>query len=271
MNQDTASVTLVVADMAGTLADFGSCAPARAFVRLFDTHGIQVTDAQAREPMGMQKRDHIEAMLRMPAIAEQWATVKGSAWTESNLNALYAEFIPLQIEILPEFSGLVPGAAQTLDALRSRGVKVAATTGYNREMMEVVLSAMRDQGLTFDAAVCAEDVASGRPAPWMIFRAMELTGAYPPAKVVKIGDTIPDIEAGLRAGVCSVGVTDTGNMVGLNETEWGGLSESEQTARRAVAEQAMKNAGAHYVLSGIDALPPLIDQLNDRLAKGERP
>ena len=78
--------------------------------------------------------------------------------------------------------------------------------------MAIVVAGMADQGVTLNASVCAEDVANGRPAPWMIFRAMEATQTSPPHSVIKIGDTLPDVVAGVRAGVWSIGVTDTGKI-----------------------------------------------------------
>ena len=264
-------IGLVVADMAGTMTDFGSSAPASAFVELFRRHDVVAEDAEARVPMGLQKRDHVEAMLKMDSIAQQWREKNGADWTEADLDALYAKFIPLQVSVLPNFNALIPGVLEALTRIREQDIAIAGTTGYDQQMMGIVVDGMRDQGLTLDAAVCAEDVASGRPAPWMIFRAMEATNVSPPFSVVKIGDTIPDIEAGVRAGTWSIGVTDTGNMAGCDKATWDALSEDERTNLRNQATDDMNNAGAHYVLPGVAQLPPIIDEINERLARGERP
>lgn len=270
-NLNLPRIGLVVADMAGTMADFGSSAPAAAFVELFRRHEITATDAEAREPMGLQKRDHVEAMLSMESIAGQWQQKHGTPWTDKDVDALYAEFIPLQLSVLPHHSTLIPGVKEAITAIQNHDVRVAGTTGYNREMMDVVVSGMRDQGLHLDAAICAEDVASGRPAPWMIFRAMEAVAVSPPCNVVKIGDTLPDIESGVRAGVWSIGVTDTGNMTGCDQKTWDALDDAEREERRELAAEDMTDAGAHYVLASVAQLPPLLDEINDRLRRGERP
>ena len=62
-------IQAVVFDWAGTLVDCGSCGPVQAFVESFAAHGVQVTTAEARAPMGMGKREHVAAMLAMPRIA----------------------------------------------------------------------------------------------------------------------------------------------------------------------------------------------------------
>ena len=62
----------VIFDWAGTIADFGSRAPALAFVELFRRHDVEITPAEARGPMGTAKKDHIRALTREPAIAARW-------------------------------------------------------------------------------------------------------------------------------------------------------------------------------------------------------
>jgi phosphonoacetaldehyde hydrolase len=264
-------VQLVVADMAGTLTDYGSSAPAAAFVELFNRHDIKATDAEARVPMGLQKREHVETMLKMTSIADQWIAKLGHPWTESELDELYAEFIGIQLSILPDYNELIPGIQEAIATIKNQGIAVAGTTGYDNEMMRIVVNGMADLGVVLDAAVCAEDVANGRPAPWMIFRAMEATQTSPPCNVIKIGDTLPDIEAGVRAGVWSIGVTDTGNMAGCNKSSWDALLESEQNSCRAKATEEMKNAGAHYLLKSVADLPSLIAKIDDRITAGEKP
>ena len=62
-------LSAVVFDWAGTILDFGSCAPMGAFVRLFEQFGIHIDIAQARGPMGMAKWDHIQALGRLRELA----------------------------------------------------------------------------------------------------------------------------------------------------------------------------------------------------------
>ena len=93
-----------------------------------------------------------------------------------------------------------PGATQTLALLRENGVKVALTTGFDREIAGVLLADPAwDEGV-IDAVVCADEVPAGRPAPYMIFRAMERTGVCDVARVLVAGDTVLDLQAGANAG-----------------------------------------------------------------------
>jgi len=175
------SIGLVVFDWAGTTVDFGSRAPATAFKSVFAEHGVDVTDAEARAPMGMNKRQHLLAMLTQPRVDSLWKSVHGRSWNEEDVDQMYHEFMPLQLKTIAQHSELVPGLVDAVSELRTLGCKIAGTTGYFREAAETVSKHAAASGFKVDANVCADDVAQGRPAPWMIYRAMEQTGAYPPS------------------------------------------------------------------------------------------
>lgn len=261
----------VVADLAGTLVDFGSRAPAAAFIELFRSYDVTVTDEEARGPMGLDKRSHVEALLFNPAIASQWEQAHGRQPGGADVDRLYNKFVPLQLEVLRNHCDLVPGAADALEKLRGEGIAIAATTGYDRSMLEIIVRAMNAGGMRTDSAICTDDVPEGRPHPWMIFRSMERLGVYPPACVIKVGDTVPDITAGLNAGVWSVGITETGNLMGLSEQELKHLKENIRQDRREAAAEKFAEAGAHLTIRSVAELPELVERINQRLAQGERP
>jgi phosphonoacetaldehyde hydrolase len=255
-------IRLVVFDWAGTTIDFGCLAPAGAFVEAFAEAGVPVSVAEARGPMGLHKKDHIRAMLRVPEIGERWRKTHGRTWTEPDVERLYQAVTPKQVEAARTYWKLIPGVVECVAELRRRGIKVAATTGYFREAAEVVYAAAREQGFVPDFAVCADEVPQGRPAPWMIFRAMEATGVYPPAAVMKVGDTVIDIEDGVNAGVWSVGVIDSSNEMGLSEAEFAALTPEERDRRRAEVRTRFTTAGAEAVINSLADLPALIDKLS---------
>ncbi|HBY62414.1 MAG TPA: 2-aminoethylphosphonate:pyruvate aminotransferase [Solibacterales bacterium] len=258
-----ARVKAVIFDWAGTVVDYGSRAPARAFVELFRRHGVAITEEQARGPMGLHKRSHIEALLRLPHVA--------AALPEADLDALYAEFIPLQTSILAEHADLVPGVEQTLAALSARGIKTGATTGYNSEMMAVLAPLAAARGFRPDTSVAADQVPQGRPAPWMALQAAFCLEAWPLHACVKVGDTPADIDEGRNAGMWTVGVTLTGNEAGLGREEVMALDADALAALHRRAARRLEAAGAHFVIPGVESLPPVIDEIERRIAAGVRP
>jgi len=264
-------VKAVIVDLAGTIVDYGSCAPAGVFKELFNKYGIEITNEQAREPMGMQKRDHIHKILLMKDVSDKWKQKYGRAWTEEDLDRMYADFIPMQISSLPRYSNMISGVKETLEILQSQGLKIGATTGYNTEMTNIVVDAIEKQGFKLDSVICASDVPKGRPAPWMIFRTMQELDVFPPESVISIGDTIPDIESALNAGVWSIGVAKTGNMIGLDEDEVANLSKDDLDVLLKKAYEVMYSAGAHYVVDGVYDCLSVIEEISIKLSGGEKP
>jgi phosphonoacetaldehyde hydrolase len=264
-------VRAIVADLAGTTVDYGSCAPAGVFVQVFRNAGVELSLAEARGPMGMGKKDHIRELFRLPRVTEAWRAAKGRDWSEADVIVLYEAFIPLQLNCLADYNNLIPGVYQTVSELQQDGIQLGVNTGYTREMTQIVLDGMRQQGVVPRAVSCLSDVPAGRPAPWMIFDTMEQLGVFPPAAVIVIGDTLSDIEAGRNAGAWTVGVTRTGNLVGMTSTEIHLAEPSLVAAKVAEAEAIMRAMGADYVVDSFADLPQLIDKINLRLGAGERP
>lgn len=260
-------IRLVIFDWAGTAIDFGCHAPTGAFVRAFAAKGVTVTPAEARGPMGVHKKDHIRAMLEAPAVAEKWRAAAGRPSTPADVDELYRLVTPMQVEAAAAHAALVPGLLDAVAWLRGRGIKIGATTGYFREAAEVCYAAAKRQGYEPDFTICADEVPGGRPAPWMVFRAMEALGVYPPTAVAKIGDTVADVEEGLYSGAWAVGLVDSSNEMGLTEAEFAALSESDREARREAVREKFLAAGADAVIDNYGDLPDLIGALNEQLGK----
>jgi phosphonoacetaldehyde hydrolase len=269
--RDVTRIRLVILDWAGTTIDHGSRAPLMSFIRTFAARGVQVTEEEARGPMGLHKKAHIRALLQLPAVAGRWRERYGGDATENDVDDLYSRFMPLQLEVIDDFARLVPGLLDIVAVLRTRGVCIGATTGYFRAAAERVYRAAAAQGFRPDHCVCADEVPAGRPAPWMVFRIMEALGLFPPAAVVKVGDTVPDIGEGLAAGAWSVGVLRSSSDVGCTQREWDALPPAERVRRLAVCREKLLAAGAHAVVETLGELPAVLDDLEARLGRGQKP
>jgi phosphonoacetaldehyde hydrolase len=261
----------VILDWAGTTVDFGSFAPTAVFVRLFERHGVTITPTHARSGMGLMKKDHLRAILQQPAVRTAWQTAHGAPPTDADVDRLYADFEPLQIDVVADYAQPIPGLLDTVAFIRSRGWKIGTTTGYTRPMMEALAQAARTAGYVPDAILTPSDVPAGRPYPWMCYRLAIDLQIYPMAAMVKVGDTVPDIEEGLNAGMWTVGVALTGNMVGLSEAELARLSAEEVAALRCEVSARFFAAGAHYVIDSIADLPKVLEQIDARVRNGESP
>lgn len=256
------TIQAVILDWAGTTVDYGSRAPTRVFLEIFRRKGVEITVAEARGPMGMSKREHIATVLALPRVSQLWQQVHGAAGKDADVQAMYDEFLPLQLETLARGSAMIPGVVEAIAELRQMGLKIGSTTGYTRALMEVVSPSAAHVGYVPETIVCSDDVPLGRPAPWMNFHAAEQMNVYPLNRVVVVDDTPVGIAAGLNAGCITVAVSQTGNALGLSEGEVAALPQAELKQRLAAIEQDFVAQGAHYVLPAVTELPALIRRLN---------
>lgn len=255
----------VVFDWAGTILDHGSLAPMGVFVEAFASFGVPLTIAQARGPMGLPKRDHIKTLMALPEIAAAWREAQGTAPDDAAIDRVYEVFVPMNVEVVPRFATLIPGAAETVAAARARGLKIGSTTGYTRAIMAPLLPLAAAQGYEPDNLVCAGDLPEGRPTPLMMYKTFLELAVWPASSVVKVDDTAPGIEEGRRAGTWTVGVAVTGNAFGLDLAATRALAPDVFSARRA--EAAAELAAADYVIDGVADLLPVLELIEERLAQ----
>jgi phosphonoacetaldehyde hydrolase len=263
-------IEAVLLDWAGTTMDFGCVAPAVVFVEVFARQGVPITIEEARVPMGAEKRDHIQRITELEPVRARWHAAHRRAPDDTDVSRMYAEFIPLQLRCLSDYSTLIPGTLETVAALRARGIRIGTTSGYDTAMMAINLRDAERQGYVPDATVCASDVPRGRPYPYMCLANLPRLDVSTVEACVKVDDTVPGIEEGLNAGMWTVGFAVSGNEVGLSLADWTALPADDRARRRARAHERMRQCGAHYVVDSIADLIPCIDDIQARIDRGER-
>ncbi len=261
----------VMLDWAGTTVDHGSMAPVIALQALFARYEIVLPDQDVRRDMGLLKRDHIREILTLPEVRAKWLAFTGREPGEGDVASLFEEFIPLQKTILPQHSMLIEGAAETVARWQRRGLRVGSTTGYTREMLEPILIRAIAEGYRPDATVCPDEAGAGRPAPWMLMRNAQLLDVYPPSVCVKIGDTVSDVEEGINAGMWTIGVTRTGNLVGMDAAGLAQLPVEAKARKLKSAEEKLRHAGADFVAQSVVECDGILEQIDRRLRDGESP
>lgn len=102
-----------------------------------------------------------------------------------------------------------PGAQETFDALRAKNILVVLNTGYDENTAVNILEKLRwETSKQIDGLITASDVQNNRPNPDMILLAMQKFGIDNASEVIKVGDSIIDIEEGKNAGCSlSIGIT----------------------------------------------------------------
>jgi phosphonoacetaldehyde hydrolase len=260
-----------ILDWAGTVIDFGSRAPVIAMDGVFRGEGLPIGEDLIRRYMGMAKREHVTAILSEPETAKRWIEVKGSVWSEHDVDRMMVALEPAMANAASLCATLIPGASAAVSALRARGLRIGSTTGYTRTMMADILTAARNQGYDPDSVVCAGDTAQGRPAPLMIWKCLVELGVWPAASVVVADDAPVGIEAGRHAGCWCVGLAGSGNGVGLTEDAFIQLSQDERRTRMVPVADAFVEAGADFVVATITDLPEVAAEIEARMAVGCKP
>jgi len=109
----------------------------------------------------------------------------------------------------------VPGAEETITALRHAGVRVCLATGFSPATRDAIIDKLVWGGL-IDLALSPADAGfwgfEGRGRPWPdlpLIALLKLRGGAV-SELAVVGDTASDIESGLRAGAAIVAGVLTG-------------------------------------------------------------
>jgi phosphonoacetaldehyde hydrolase len=261
----------VILNWSGTVVDHGSRAPACALVELFDRHQVQINMPLIRTAMGFNTRDHLEAMTDMDQVALQWEQIHGCYPTQRDVYNLHREYLPLLASYLAAHADPIQHALETIENMRGMGVKIGVTSSYNSETTRILSGECARNGFEPDVSICDDQVPAGRPQPWMCFKAAQELQVFPMEAIVKVGDTISDIEEGLNAGMWTIAVAKTGNEVGLSAEELELMGEDDRNATIIRARERLSRGGAHYVADSLEDVPQMMNEINRCLAAGGRP
>ena len=263
----------LVLDWSGTTADAYVIAPAVVFVAVFEKQGVEISMTEARGPMGLRKDLHIKELTKVPEIRERWKSVHGSYPDQGDADRMFADFVPMQLDCLRQYTTLLPGVAEVTQKFQQDGIKIGSSTGFVRSMVDILEADAKQQGYTPDASVAGDEVVNGaRPKPFMVYRNLDLMNVHPIQSVVKVDDTVSGVGEALEAGCWGVGIARYSNYMDINSLdEAKSLSAEEMQRRLELTRDILRKAGAHYVIDDFDELPAVIEDINTRLSRAERP
>jgi len=266
-------VKAAVLDWSGTTADAYVIAPAVVFVEVFNNQGVEISMLEARGPMGLRKDLHIKVLTEDPVIRDRWKSIKGSYPTDDDVANMFKECVPAQLACLPQYTALLPGVAEVTQQMQKNGIRLGVSTGFLRSMVDVLLADARKQGFSPDATVAGDEVVNGaRPKPHMVYKNLDLMDITTIQSVVKVDDTASGVGEGLNAGCWAVGVARYSNYLNINSyQEADDMPPAEFDRRHDETREILRKAGAHYVIDSFAEIEPVIEDVNQRLARGERP
>ncbi|MAF09787.1 phosphatase [Candidatus Poribacteria bacterium] len=196
---------LVVFDMAGTTVRDDGAVEA-AFLTAAAATGLRADRDAIHARRGLSKKRVFRELWRLDGVAAEDEIDRRADASHAAFRAALEEWVRTR-PIRP-----TDGCLDCFGRLRAEGILIALTTGFYRGVTDIILSRLGwDRGLddarvgigveeaVIQASVCSGDVAQGRPAPDMIHRAMRLLSVHSAARVVKVGDTPADLQAGRNA------------------------------------------------------------------------
>ena len=167
------------------------------------------------------------------------------------------------LSLLPDYAEPIAHVLDAVAQLRERGIQIGSTTGYNDEMMSLVVPAAAAAGYRQDCWFSADATRQiGRPYPYMIFRALETLRVSSVGAAVKVGDTVADIQEGQNAGLITVGVIEGQLPAGALQQEYESLTSEQRQAEIDRVRQAYADCGADYAITNMSQLPALLDLLS---------
>lgn len=185
---------MVVFDLAGTtVVDEGDVVSVELCEAVREVAGVELPTSAATALMGIRKPDAIRQLI-------EGAARPAPAELVERTHECFRRRMMDHYRTSPRVAE-ISGTTTTFMALRERGIKVCLDTGFSRDITEVIIDRMgwRKHGL-IDASVTSDEVPLGRPAPFMIFKAMAELGLSDVSRVVKVGDTPSDLQEGRNAG-----------------------------------------------------------------------
>jgi phosphonatase-like hydrolase len=179
---------LLVTDFAGTVLREDGVVLA-AYHHTLALHRIPCSDEELAARRGASKRAVFRELAARVAEADPAELAdRALASFEAALRAAYARGPVVEVE----------GAQATLGRLRAAGIQLALTSGFDRGLMDLLLERLGWQAV-FDVTLAAGDVPTGRPAPFLIYRAMQALDVHAVARVAAVGDTPLDLQAAHNA------------------------------------------------------------------------
>lgn len=191
-------IQAVIFDLDGVIVSTDDC-HYRAWQALADREGIPFTRRDNERLRGVSRMESLEIVLEKA----------GRAYTDDEKRALAAYKNDLYVGLIERLSAddLLPGARETVAALRKMGIKTAI--GSSSKNAPRILERLGITGL-FDAVADGNGIKRSKPAPDVFLLAAEKLGIAP-GKCLVVEDAEAGVEAACRAGMACLALGSAWN------------------------------------------------------------
>jgi len=186
----------VLFDMIGTTiqdSKNGDSLVIDSFEKAFSINGIQVNFLEINQQRGKNKKEAIYNILY------------SHNQTCNLADKIYSDFMDLMNNSLIRLSE-IDGASNVFRVLREKGIKIGLGSGLPMDLIVSIIKIIGWKLENFDYVGSSEELGKGRPDPIMINDSLSKLNIKDLSKVLKVGDTIADIQEGRNAGVLTASV-----------------------------------------------------------------
>jgi phosphonatase-like hydrolase len=185
-------IRLVVLDIGGTIIEDHGEVP-NAMHAALGRQGFDVSFAEIADWRGASKREMVRHFVEQKT--------KAAAENRAVIDTIYRDFTD---QVSRAYVNVKPiaGAEDAMKEMRASGYLLATTTGFDRPLTRAILHRLNWEPL-FAASITSDDVVDGRPAPYMLFHAMEAARVDNVQEVIAVGDTPLDLQAANNGGLAA--------------------------------------------------------------------
>lgn len=264
-------IAAVYFDMCGTIVDDKSVAPVEAFSETFRSAGVKLNHDEIRQFMGVAKYDHVKSLVNLPRVQKQLNSFATSVEIEDRkdlYSELYQRYLHFQTESARKWCQPIRGVSSLMHQLKAWNIKVGTTSGFPQRICNVVLENFyRNHIYNFSSKnVLGSDSLpynnGARPKPGLIFELMSRQKIKNPRSVIKVGDTVADIQEGKNAGTWVVAVTETSSDLGVSRKEYNKFTISQKEEANKYLSDKFYCEGADFVTYDVTGISAILKSCN---------
>lgn len=251
-------------DLGGTIVDKYSRTPFISLKNCFQKRNIFLHERLIFKDMGMHKLDHINEILKDPYIRIDWMNKFGKYPEKDDGIKIFKDFNEIQKLNTIDYLDIIPETRRTIDYLHYRKIKTGVTTGFNKEITELVRDKLNNNYIyieSFVSSTCLDKPS--RPFPFMIQENMKRLNIDNPKSIIKIDDTKIGIEEGKNAGCITVGVYRWSTYMKICDVENEyRIPRDDFDFKISESKNTLREANPDFLIRSLDELPDVINFLN---------
>ncbi len=236
-----------VFDLSGVLIDSGVRAPYTALTNAFHSNGVYMPDNMIHFALGRNEEKYINSICKIHKCSSKY----------NKIYNMYKKNL-IQMNESDYFNTPINGAVKLTNELKKQGYMIGITTNYNKDIFNVIKPTLDKNGIVYDMVVCRDDVMSGRPEPFILYKMLNELKLYN-TDVIKIGESYLNLCESFNARIDTINIIDTSSEMGLDEETLDDMCNViKDSKRKRVMDKLAYYYQPRYYINSINELYKII-------------